>query len=170
MADDPRNEVAQFTNPPTFRRSYRLYVYVLPLLDPIADPYVRVMGVSRHGRRFYLHINVEFFRKNPRFLHGVLLHEVHHLVLGHLAAERFRDVVHADLMELAMEISANEFIREPLPGRPIVWSDYRAFGIRPSQRTSDSRHHCPGRGNVSRRPPRGMGSTVAVLLGPRDFS
>ena len=40
-------------------------------------------------------------------------------------------------MELAMEISANEFIREPLPGHPIVWTDYRDLGIRPSQSTRE---------------------------------
>ena len=60
-------------------------------------------------------------------------HQVHHVDLGHLSRPRLRAAAHRDLMELAMEMSANEFIREPLPGKPIVWNDFQRFGIQPDQ-------------------------------------
>jgi len=90
-----------------FVRQYPYYAAVLTRLDPIDDPGVPVMGVSAHGRRFYLHVNVDYFLRPPenaRFLGGVLQHEVHHVVLGHLADPRFQDPAHPDLMELAMEM------------------------------------------------------------------
>ncbi len=137
MSDDVHEWLIRFVNSREFLGKYKLYAYVLALLDPIDDPFVKVMAVSRHDRRFYLHVNTEFFRRHPEFLPGVMLHEVHHIVLGHLTQDRFRAAAHPDLMELAMEISANEFIREPLPGRPVVWSDYREFGIRLMQSTRE---------------------------------
>jgi len=67
----------------------------------------------------------------------VLLHEVHHVVLGHLTYPAFRRVDQPRLMELAMEISANEFIREVLPGDPPRWQLYQRFGIGTGQSTME---------------------------------
>ena len=44
-------------------------------------------------------------------------------------------------MQVAMEISANEFIREPLPGKPPVWQDYTTFGVHSGQSTLE-RYEC----------------------------
>jgi predicted metal-dependent peptidase len=65
-----------------------------------------------------------------------LLHEVHHVVLGHLTHPKFRDVTDRDAMSMAMEMSANEYIEEPLPD-PIVWKAYERFGLRAGQSTME---------------------------------
>ena len=65
---------------------------------------------------------------------GVLLHEVHHVVLGHLTHPRFHGVCDVELMDLAVEMSANEYIEEPLPN-PITWHPYASLGLRAGQST-----------------------------------
>jgi predicted metal-dependent peptidase len=130
MSAGMRAWLREFVHKPEFLRSYRYYAAILTRLDPIEDPGVPVMAVSAHGRRFYLHVNVDYFLRpeNVKYISGVLLHEVHHVVLGHLGNEKFRGQSHPDLMEQAMEISANEYIREPLPGHPPRSQDYRQYG------------------------------------------
>jgi predicted metal-dependent peptidase len=130
----------EFVTRPDFLRKYRYYAAVLARLEAVEDASVRVMAVSAHRRRFYLHVNPDFFLNPPtniRFIRGVLLHEVHHIVLGHLTHEKFRGAAHPDLMELAMEVSANEYITEPLPGSPPVWSAYARLGLRAGQSTRE---------------------------------
>ena len=92
--------------------------------------------LSLHERRFYLHVNPEYFVGAPHVLRGILLHEVHHIVLGHLTNPRLEDVTHHDLMEIAKEVSANEFIEEPLPN-PIVWQAFERYGLRRGQSTRE---------------------------------
>ncbi len=140
MSNQLRAWLEEFVNKPAFLQKYRYYAAVLARLEVIEDPSVRVMAVSAHRRRFYLHVNADFFLTPPanvRYIAGVLLHEVHHVVLGHLSHEKFRGAVHPDLMELAMEISANEYILEPLPGSPPVLSRYTGLGLRAGQSTLD---------------------------------
>ncbi|HND54226.1 MAG TPA: hypothetical protein PLV92_17570, partial [Pirellulaceae bacterium] len=133
-----RDWLDEFLRQSGFARQLPYYAAVLARLDPIDDPGVEVMGVSAFGRRFYLHVNIDYFTRpleNARFLSGVLQHEVHHIVLGHLSLPKFQQPAHPDLMELAMEMSANEHIIAPLPGKPIRWNDYAAFGICGGQST-----------------------------------
>lgn len=87
---------------------YPYYTAMLSRMVPFHDPSVAVMAVSTNGSYFHLHINTDYFLEEPQHLWGVLLHEVHHVVLGHLTRPGFRGAAHPDLMELAMEISANE--------------------------------------------------------------
>jgi predicted metal-dependent peptidase len=124
-----------FVAEPRFLARYPLYAGVLARLRPVADPSTDIMAVSFHDGRFYLHVNADYFQSNPRYLLGVLLHEVHHVVLGHLTHPKFREPAHPDLMELAMEISANEYIDEPLPGG-IHLRDYEHLGLRQHQSTT----------------------------------
>jgi predicted metal-dependent peptidase len=49
---------------------------------------------------------------------GVLLHEVHHVVFGHVLADP-ADYPDEWARTMAEEITVNEFITEPLPGEPI---------------------------------------------------
>ncbi len=126
--------LAGFLRSPTFLEAYPYYAAILAKLTPVADPSVGRMAVSIHDGRFFLHINVASFEAEPQFLRGVLLHEVHHIVLGHLANPRFSDVEEPQLMELATEMSANEYIEEPLPPH-IKCRSYSALGIRPRQST-----------------------------------
>jgi predicted metal-dependent peptidase len=123
-----------FLREPTFLAKYPYYVAILAKMTPVVDPSVTRMAVSLHGGRFYLHINVDAFLDEPQYLLGVLLHEVHHVVLGHLTHPKFETASEPELMDLAIEMSANEYIEEPLPN-PIVWRTYAAAGIRAGQST-----------------------------------
>lgn len=125
-----------FVRAPEFLEAYPYYAAILAKLTPVADPSVKRMAVSLHDGRFYLHVNVDSFLAEPHYLRGILLHEVHHVVLGHLTHPKFREVSEPELMELAVEMSANEHIEEPLPN-PIVWRAYAACGIRAGQSTME---------------------------------
>ena len=122
-----------------FLERYPYYAHVLASVEPVLDPSVPAMGVSLHGAigrggRYYLHVNVEQMMREPRFLRGILLHEVHHIVLGHLAHPKYFGAAHPDLMQIAQETSANEYIDEPLP-TPILWQHFERFGFRAGQST-----------------------------------
>jgi predicted metal-dependent peptidase len=123
-----------FVRDPGFLGRYPYYAAVLARLTPVADPSIARMAVSLFEGRFYLHVNVDAFLAEPQYLRGVLLHEVHHLVLGHLSHPKFAGADEPDLMDLALEMSANEHIEEPLPD-PILLGAYAAAGIRGGQST-----------------------------------
>jgi len=133
-----RSEIAVFLDGfirnPAFLERYPYYAAVLGRLEPVADPSIARMAVSLHEGRFYLHVNVDSFLAEPQYLRGILLHEVHHIVLGHLGHPKFADPAEPELMDLALEMSANEYIEDPLPN-PIVWRAYSAVGIRAGQST-----------------------------------
>ncbi|AKT41747.1 vWA domain-containing protein [Chondromyces crocatus] len=126
--------LGRFVQDPIFLERYPFYAAILARLTPVADPSVKRMAVSLHDRRFYLHVNIESFAREPIYLRGILLHEVHHVALGHLSHPKFAEAEDSELMELALEMSANEFIEEPLPD-PIVWRAYAQVGIRAGQST-----------------------------------
>ncbi len=122
-----------------FFARYPYYAHVLVGLDPVLDPSVERMAVSfRHapgrGGRFYLHVNVDAVAREPEHLRGLLLHEVHHVVLGHLTHPKFFGLAHPELLELAMETTANDHIDEPLPS-PLLAEHFRHLGFRPGQST-----------------------------------
>ncbi len=124
-----------------FLARYPYYAHVLASIVPVADPSVPAMGVSLHGvpgrgARYYLHVNVEAVMREPQYLLGILLHEVHHVVLGHLAHPKFFGVEHRDLMLIAQETTANEHITEPLPS-PMQWQHFEGFGFRAGQSTME---------------------------------
>jgi predicted metal-dependent peptidase len=123
-----------FLRDASFLEAYPYYAAILARLTPVADPSVSRMAVSLHDGRFFLHLNVDAFVKEPQFLRGVLLHEVHHVVLGHLTHPKFMAVEEPELMDLAVEMSANEYIDEPLPPA-ITWRSYSTLGVRPGQST-----------------------------------
>ena len=123
-----------FVRNPAFLERYPYYAAVLGRLQPVADPSVARMAVSLFEGRFYLHVNVDAFVAEPQYLRGILLHEVHHVVLGHLGHPKFAGADEPDLMDLAMEMTANEHVEEPLPD-PILIRAYAAAGIKPGQST-----------------------------------
>jgi predicted metal-dependent peptidase len=129
---------------PEFLPAYPYYAAVLARMQAVDDPSVPIMAVSAHAKHIWLHINGEYFLKqvnrqfvNMPYFRGVLLHEVHHVVLGHLSDPQYDSPAQPDLMELAMEISANEYIKEPLPGNPPVWTKYKQYGIAAGQSTRE---------------------------------
>ncbi len=123
-----------FYRDPAFLERYPYYAAILAKLQPVSDPSVQRMAVSYFEGRFFLHVNVESFMKEPQYLRGILLHEVHHVALGHLGHPKFTGANEPDLMDLALEMSANEYIEEPLPN-PIVWKAYAQIGMRAGQST-----------------------------------
>jgi predicted metal-dependent peptidase len=129
----------QFVREEGFLARYPYYAHLLASITPVADPSVPLMGVSLHavpGRsgRYYLHVNVDAVLREPQYLRGLLLHEVHHVVLGHLAHPKFFGAEHRDLMQYAQEMSANEHIEEPLPS-PMLWQHFERWGVRAGQST-----------------------------------
>lgn len=148
-----------FLRDPAFHEAYPYYAAILAKMTPVADPSVSRMAVSLHDGRFYLHVNVDSFIDEPQYLRGVLLHEVHHVVLGHLTHPKFSECEEPELMDLAIEMSANEYIEEELP--PAVrWRAYSSVGIRPGQSTIERYEilvrHLQGTGT---RPKPGTGET-----------
>lgn len=131
---DLRGWLDEFVRDSTFLERHPYYAHVLARITPVADPSVPAMGLSLHGGRYYLHVNADSLLRTPQFLVGILLHEVHHLVLGHLAHPKFFGAEHPDLMQIAQETSANEHIEEPLPD-PVLWTHFERFGLRPGQST-----------------------------------
>jgi len=116
------------------------YAGVLARMDPVATDSVPVMAVglrhrdAPHGRLALL-VNLRYFVEHPEFRVGVLLHEIQHVVLGHLASESLHRVSHPRLMEIAMELSANEPITDPLPPGGVALEEFESFGVREGQST-----------------------------------
>lgn len=125
-----------FIRDPAFLEAYPYYAAILAKMTPVADPSISRMAVSLHDGRFYLHVNVDSFIAEPQYLRGVLLHEVHHVVLGHLTHPKFAECEEPELMDLAIEMSANEYIEEELPPA-VTWRAYSSIGIRAGQSTRE---------------------------------
>src|SRR3954447_9039228 len=103
---------------------YPFHVRVLEQFQIGCWPGVPTVGVTViEGRLFLVH-NPEFVLSIPlEELTGVLLHEVHHVLLGHLLADPkcFPDEWARTVAE---ETTVNEFVREPLPEGVIRLEDF----------------------------------------------
>ena len=136
----PRGELEAwlegFLRDPGFLEAYPYYAAILAKLTPVADSSVARMAISLHDGRFFLHVNVDAFMAEPHYLRGVLLHEVHHVVLGHLTHPKFTECEEPELMDLAVEMSANENIEEALPPA-VTWRAYSSIGMRAGQSTME---------------------------------
>lgn len=89
-----------------------------------ASSAVRTMGVTVRSGAIVLLFNPDFVVGcSYAELIGVLLHEVNHLLFDHLFFDPtgFPD---CQTLVVAEEVTANEWIHEPLPGNPILLSDY----------------------------------------------
>jgi predicted metal-dependent peptidase len=139
-ASDLRGWLEAFVFESGFFARYPYYAHVLAQLEPVLDPSVEYVGVSlapaSSGARYFLHVNVESVRRAPQYLRGLLLHEVHHVVLGHLAHPRFHAPERPELMQIAQETTANEHVEEPLPS-PMLWQHFERFGLRAGQSTME---------------------------------
>jgi predicted metal-dependent peptidase len=94
---------------------YPFHTKVLEQFKITAMPGVGTMGVTIRGGELLLLHNPDFVLATPaRELGGVLLHEVHHVVLGHVTAnpKEFDD---RWARTIAEEVTVNEFVKEPLP-------------------------------------------------------
>ena len=117
-----------------FLGRYPAYASVVAGLQVVDNPDIDVMAVSFDGA-FQLHVNTGFFAAQPQFIDGVLLHVIHHIVYDHVGLTRRLDPVFPQLLQIAKECSANEFITEPLPGEPIRWEQFAHLGLCAGQST-----------------------------------
>src|SRR5262249_54004638 len=89
-----------------------------------AVPSVGTMAVSASGEEVRLLHNPGFvLRISVAELVGVLLHEVHHCVFGHLAMSD-EDYPNRPALGIAQEVTANEFIADPLPKGGVLLKHY----------------------------------------------
>jgi len=104
--------------------TYPFHARVLEHFKIVSDPDVGTMGVTVRDDNVLLVHNPEFVLALPGAqLGGVLLHEVHHVILGHLTIDP-ADYPDEWALTVAEEVTVNEFIKEPLPGRPITLKQF----------------------------------------------
>lgn len=121
-------------------RRYPGYAGVLARMDPIATNTVPIAAVALRrrddpGSRIQLLVNLAYFRTHPEERAATLLHEIQHVLLGHVADPKFHTVRHPRVMELAMEISADEPIAELLPDQTFSVEAFAEHGIERGQST-----------------------------------
>ena len=122
---------------------YPFHARVLERFRPRADPQVGTMGVGFRDERLELVFRPEFvLGLTAEELGGVLLHEVMHVVLGHVTADPDAFPDHA-ARTIAEETTVNEFIREPLPGQPIVLAMFPR--LPPNESTAERYRRLAGR-------------------------
>ncbi len=106
---------------------YPFHVHVLEQFKVVAWPEVNTMGVTIVDDDVVLFYNTSFVLDTlaPQ-LGGVLLHEVHHVVLGHVVADpaEFPDDWARTVAE---EVTVNEFIREPLPEDAVTLAGFTSL-------------------------------------------
>ena len=124
-----------------FLARYPQFAAVLARMEPMATAAIPVMAVARHWRAdrehgLRLYVNTGWLRQHPEHFAGVLQHEIHHVVCGHLDDARLHHVELPQLMELAMEFAANENITEPLPDG-FRWQAFAEFGLAAGQTTME---------------------------------
>jgi predicted metal-dependent peptidase len=85
---------------------------------------IETVGVTIKSGTIHLFFNSAFVVScSVAELGAVLLHEVHHLLFGHvwMSSADFPD---RRALVIAQEVSANEFVRGPFPFRPVLLADY----------------------------------------------
>lgn len=122
-----------------FLARYPQYTSLLASFEPMGTSEVDSMAVALHRPLdklpiVRLYVNPAWFQKTPEFFPGILMHEIQHVVYGHIHDEKFHRVAQPQMMELAMELAANEGIVEPLPN-PLRWQDFTELGITACQST-----------------------------------
>ena len=123
--------------------AYPFHAGVLEQFRLVPDPSVGTMGVGLVGDRLVLLYSPPFvLALPPDQLGGVLLHEVLHVVYGHVTADPadFPDRVARTIAE---EVTVNEFIREPLPAGVVLLKDFPR--LRPGQSTRERYEALAGR-------------------------
>lgn len=100
------------------------------LLSPdslVCDPEVKTMGVTIRGGRIQFPYAPEFvLRCSYDELIGVFQHEVNHLLFGHVLADP-AEYPDAEARVIAEEVTANEWVAAPLPGRPLTLDQFPAL-------------------------------------------
>jgi predicted metal-dependent peptidase len=114
---------------------FPFHAAILERLQLMARPEVGTMAVSVLGDDVFLMYHHEFILGiTADELVGVLLHEIHHVLFGHVLIDPAR---YSDTWALTVseEVTVNEFIRAPLPGDPIILD--RFPGLPPLESTEE---------------------------------
>lgn len=121
-----------------FIRRYSCFVDLLATCTLLEDPCVRTMGVALRDGRLKLLYNPVFVSGSTREqLVGVIHHEVNHVLFGHVTADPKR-FPHRTARLIAEELTANEWVPEPLPGKPITLEQYPQL---PANEDTEARYH-----------------------------
>ncbi len=125
-----------------FLARFPQYAGLLSRIDPVATNTVPVAAVALRridvpSARLLLLWNVDFFRAHPECRAGILLHELQHVVCGHLDDPTLHRVAYPRLMEIAMELTANEPIIDPLPEHGFHLRKFSHLGLRAGQSTRE---------------------------------
>jgi len=123
-----------------FVRRFPGYAGVLARMDPIEAEHVPVAAVGLRrmddpNSRLRLSINRAWFAAHPEARAGVLLHEIQHVLLGHLTNRMLHRVAYPLAMEIAMEISADEPIAGLIHDHGFSIEAWAEVGIAPGQST-----------------------------------
>ncbi len=118
---------------------YPFHAAVLRQFRLTLSPAVGTMGVTTAARGGVLLLyNPEFVLSlTATELGGVLLHEVHHVVLDHLSADP-AEYPDRWARTVAEEVTVNEFVKEPLPEGCIHLGLFPAL---PAMESTDERYH-----------------------------
>lgn len=116
---------------------YPFHAHVLERCRRLPSAEVDTMGVTATRSGVLLRYNPHFTLGLPADqLGGVLLHEVLHVVLGHLALDP-ADYPDRWAFTVAAEVSVNEFVHEPLPVGVIRREQYPML---PAMESTDQRY------------------------------
>ena len=117
---------------------------------------VSTMGVGFRGNRLCLVYAPEFIESvGMNELEGVLHHETNHVLFDHVFHEP-DDEEDVDARVAAEEVTTNEWVPEPLPGKPVLLSQYPFL---PENETTEVRYgKLRGRASGAKRGKAGSGS------------
>lgn len=116
---------------------YPFHAKTLERFLVICRPEVGTMGVTVANNNVCLLFNPRFVNEiRADELGGVLLHEVHHVVFGHILVDP-RDYPDRWARVVAEETTVNEYVAEPLPGAPIL---LKQFPMLPPKESTDRRY------------------------------
>ncbi len=129
-----------------------------------ADAAQGTMAVTlSEGIRIRLAYSPAFLAEiSPDQAASVLQHELQHVLQGHLSMSH-DDFPEEGALRVAQEITANEWVSGPLPGEPILLSDYPGFP--PAESTAD-RYRRLVADTPSAKPPGGLGTRCCSTPGP----
>ena len=137
---------------------YPFHAAILERFRIVARPEVGTMGVTVSGKDVLLLHNPDFVLNTPADeLIGVLLHEVHHVLFGHVLADP-ADYPDEWARTVAEEVTVNEFVKEPLPAGVITLDGFPAL---PPMESTDKRY-ARLKWRVSRKPIATPQSTLAA--------
>lgn len=108
-------------------RQHPFYAHLLSASRLTCDPDVGTMGVTiREGRILFLYAPAFVVGCTYDELIGVFQHEINHILFGHVLSDP-EDYPDVQARVIAEEVTANEWVRAPLPGRPLTLEEFPAL-------------------------------------------